>query len=128
MSACGHFHSRRRPETKTRGPLYHYAGRFKTFHAGRYAEGAEEEKPRVEIDPRYLIEDGIQAMEIKTILTQNAPAPGGTTRSRRARRPRLRLRQLAIDPRRAAKARLNQEQTEQVLRNVAAILEAADSD
>ena len=78
-----------------------------------------------------LIEDGISgAMEIKTILTQSAPAPGGHYSQAVVHNGLVYVSgQLAIDPR-TGERKLGsiEEQTEQVLRNVAAILEAADSD
>ncbi|HEX7175292.1 MAG TPA: Rid family detoxifying hydrolase [Pyrinomonadaceae bacterium] len=69
-------------------------------------------------------------MEIKNILTQNAPAPGGHYSQAVVHNGLVYVAgQLAIDPR-TGERKLGsiEEQTEQVLRNVAAILEAAGSD
>ena len=69
-------------------------------------------------------------MEIKNILTQNAPAPGGHYSQAVVHNGLVYVAgQLAIDPQ-TGERKLGsiEEQTEQVLRNVAAILEAAGSD
>ena len=69
-------------------------------------------------------------MDIKTVLTQNAPAPGGHYSQAVVHNGLVYVAgQLSIDPR-TGERKLGsiEEQTEQVLRNVAAILEAAGSD
>jgi 2-iminobutanoate/2-iminopropanoate deaminase len=69
-------------------------------------------------------------MEIKTILTQNAPAPGGHYSQAVVHNGLVYVAgQLSIDPQ-TGERKLGsiEEQTEQALRNVAAILEAAGSD
>lgn len=68
-------------------------------------------------------------MEIKTVLTQNAPAPGGHYSQAVVHNGIVYVAgQLAIDPR-TGERKLGsiEEQTEQALRNVAAILEASGS-
>ena len=68
-------------------------------------------------------------MEIKYILTPNAPAPGGHYSQAVVHNGLVYVAgQLSIDPRTGErKLGTIEEQTEQVLRNVAAILEAAGS-
>ena len=69
-------------------------------------------------------------MEIKTVLTPNAPAPGGHYSQAVVHNGLVYVAgQLSIDPR-TGQRKLGsiEEQTEQVLRNVAGILEAAGSD
>lgn len=69
-------------------------------------------------------------MEIKTILTPNAPAPGGHYSQAVVYNGLVYVAgQLAIDPATGEKMLSSIEaQTEQVLKNVAAILQAAGSD